>query len=139
MSDAFGNEKPQDLGASEDAGEAAPEAAPYEEIQAPRVLAGTLPDVEVNVRDLATPFEVQHRLEGARWLSKGLLIIFGATLLLNLFIPLVFLLVTRSADTSAGLLRAYIDFLKETSAFSSTVFGPLLAFVLGYYFNSKRN
>jgi len=115
------------------------EPVPPEEIQAPRVLARKLPDVEVNVGELAVPFEVHHRLQGARWLSKGLLIIFGVALVFNLVVPVVFLLATGSTETSAGLLRAYAEFLKETSAFSSTVFGPLLAFVLGYYFNSKRN
>jgi polyferredoxin len=43
------------------------------------------------------------------------------------------------ADAEALLTKAAMPILKEAGTFLSSVFGPLLAFVLGYYFGERKS
>jgi len=45
----------------------------------------------------------------------------------------------RPPDDAKSLLASAAPMLKETGTFLSSVFGPLLAFVLGYYFGEKKS
>lgn len=61
--------------------------------------------------------------------TLGLLIVLGFTLLIWL----------RWAPDKADLIfsKAVIPFTEKIATFATTVFGPLLAFILGYYFGEK--
>jgi hypothetical protein len=68
-----------------------------------------------------------------------LLIIFGVTIIVILIIFAIFIF--KNGGTSAEVkeyTNALITLLEGISKFSSAVFTPLLAFVLGYYFGTTR-
>jgi hypothetical protein len=45
-----------------------------------------------------------------------------------------------NADLTVKLLKeAILPFIEEVAKFAATVFSPLLAFILGYYFGSGKN
>jgi hypothetical protein len=73
----------------------------------------------------------------AKWIGKGLLIIFGASIFLILSIFLIIVLI--NCTEQANLLNdSLIKLLEGLAKFSSAVFTPLLAFVLGYYFGTGK-
>jgi hypothetical protein len=50
----------------------------------------------------------------------------------------LYLVLRRTPADAKVLLEAATPILKEAGSFLSSVFGPLLAFVLGYYFGEKK-
>jgi hypothetical protein len=50
----------------------------------------------------------------------------------------IYLILRRSPEDAKSLLASAAPMLKEAGTFLSSVFGPLLAFVLGYYFGEKK-
>jgi hypothetical protein len=85
----------------------------------------------------------RERERGANWVAKGLVIIFAGTIASCLIGG--FVIISRHPPPSAGagpgeniVGQAVLPFLQGVGTFASTVFGPLLAFVLGYYFGEKR-
>lgn len=50
----------------------------------------------------------------------------------------IYLILRRNPDDAKSLLTSAAPMLKEAGSFLSSVFGPLLAFVLGYYFGEKK-
>ncbi|MBB4635631.1 hypothetical protein [Longimicrobium terrae] len=76
----------------------------------------------------------QERSQNASWLSKSLIGIFGGSLAFNLLVLGFFVFFRAEApDTDS-----YVTLLKEVATFHSTVFAPLLAFILGYYFSEGK-
>jgi MFS family permease len=61
---------------------------------------------------------------------------FSAILIL---VGLYAILSHHSPDAEALLVKAGVPALKEVGTFLSSVFGPLLAFVLGYYFGERKS
>jgi hypothetical protein len=102
---------------------------------------------EIRVDTVPPPTEfyksVQHvREQGARWVSRAIVIIFGLATLVALLGGLVIIWVHPPAiagsDAKSNLISdAVLPLLQGVSTFASTIFGPLLAFVLGYYFGEK--
>jgi hypothetical protein len=83
---------------------------------------------------------VPHKEASARWVAKGIVIIFGMSLGIVL-IGGLFLIQLRSAgmtDPKALVADAITPLLEKAATFATTVFGPLLAFVLGYYFGERE-
>ncbi len=104
--------------------------------------------VDVTAKELASdwlkppvqvPFEQTRKvLEGAELVSKGLLWIFGVAVLLALLMPLIFLIAAGGDVQQATVWsQEYAKLLKEIGGFGATLFGPLLAFVLGFYFKDR--
>jgi hypothetical protein len=56
-----------------------------------------------------------------------------------ILVGLYLILSHHSPDAEALLVKAGVPALKEVGTFLSSVFGPLLAFVLGYYFGEKKS
>lgn len=105
-------------------------------------LLGDIDSTDVTIGSLSLPWvrfdPVEHKARGADWLSKALLWAFAGSVAVNLIVPLVLVATMRSVTEATPFLEAYVKLLKETSTFVSTVYGPLLAFVLGYYFSDKK-
>ena len=79
----------------------------------------------------------KEKAESARSIAKGILIIFGVSLLVILVYAAIvtITLVSSAGDNSPELfLELFTSMIDATAGFASTVFGPLLAFILGYYF-----
>jgi len=49
----------------------------------------------------------------------------------------VFFSMDKPENTKLLITAAVIPFLEKVGTFLTTVFGPLLAFILGYYFGQK--
>ena len=80
---------------------------------------------------------------GAAWVAKGLVLIFGGMILACLVGGFTLIGLhppasggSDSKDTIVSL--ALLPLFQGIGTFASTVFGPLLAFVLGYYFGEKK-
>jgi hypothetical protein len=71
-------------------------------------------------------------------IAFALIGMFGATLLGTLAAG-IWLLATRQANEAEVIItRILVPYLQAVGNFASTLFGPLLAFILGYYFATRR-
>ncbi len=87
------------------------------------------------------------KAEGATWVSKAILYIFGGTVALVLLSGFTVIIVgvnlrgslsgTDALNPQTLVKEAILPFTQGVATFASTVFGPLLAFILGYYFAEK--
>lgn len=75
--------------------------------------------------------------DSARRVAFSLVIIFGATIGFVL-LGVAILFVCAGADDAGKYLAAARPVLDDLSNFLTAVFGPLLGFVLGYYFSEKQ-
>jgi hypothetical protein len=99
----------------------------------------TVPKAEAFYRKSPT-FEKE---KGASWVARALVCIFGGALLICLVGGLVVIAVHPPANGAAGSKEniigvAVLPLLEGVGIFASTVFSPLLAFILGYYFGEKK-
>jgi hypothetical protein len=83
------------------------------------------------------------REEGASWVAKGLVYIFGGAVFVCAVGGLLLVGLHPPMTNSAGgkenvVVDAVLPLLQGVGSFAVTVFGPLLAFVLGYYFGEKK-
>jgi hypothetical protein len=71
--------------------------------------------------------------------ALSIVAIFGVTLCLLIFGGFTLLIWLRWAPDKAGPIfsQAVIPYIEKLGTFATTVFGPLLAFILGYYFGEK--
>jgi hypothetical protein len=112
---------------------------PIEVVVPPDPVSVDVPISAPFVGPVAVPFSPEQQvLEGAEIVSKGLLRIFAIAILLTLLTPLLLLAISGgNLELATRWMDAYAKLLKEVSGFSVTVFGPLLAFVLGFYFKDR--
>lgn len=80
----------------------------------------------------------QIKESGARQLATALVWIFGLSINLVLFGAILIVAITRDPQEAEVYSATLSSLLDELGAFSSAVFAPLLAFVLGYYFGEKQ-
>jgi hypothetical protein len=83
---------------------------------------------------------VPHKEVAASWVAKGIVIIFGISLgivLIGGFVLIAFRC-SSPADPKALVSDSIIPLIEKAATFATTVFGPLLAFVLGYYFAERQ-
>ena len=85
-----------------------------------------------------TPFnEAKERATGAREVARVLLITFAATIGAT-FIIIALIYFRSSTPAQANeFVKAFVDVVPVMENFVTKIFGPLLAFVLGYYFGEK--
>jgi hypothetical protein len=81
------------------------------------------------------PFKERY----ARGIANYIVGIFGLALILLMIFGFVLLIWLRWAPDKADIIfnKAVIPFIEKVGTFATTVFGPLLAFILGYYFGEK--
>src|SRR5882762_3108924 len=78
--------------------------------------------------------------EKAAWLLGTILVAtFGASCIFIIWegFRVVFFSMDQPEHTKILMTTAVIPFLEKVGTFLTTVFGPLLAFILGYYFGQK--
>ena len=86
-----------------------------------------------------TPFDPEkHKATSATTVARVILATFAATIVLPVIASLTIFVMAKSADDAKRFTDILVALLESVSKFSTTVFGPLLAFILGYYF-SQRN
>jgi hypothetical protein len=101
-------------------------------------------DIVLTERDFETfakkVFKKPPRIKetAAKNIGLLLLIIFGATIFLILIIFAIFIFKVSATAQIKEYTNALITLLDGISKFSSAVFTPLLAFVLGYYFGTTK-
>jgi hypothetical protein len=101
----------------------------------------------VNVQDLPSEDRLTKNFSkevAAEKVAGKIIVIFGGTILGVLFLDFVTIWVLlRSYGCEAEKLgevvtKGIVPLITATSTLGSTVFAPLLAFVLGYYFSEKK-
>ena len=84
-----------------------------------------------------------HRERSAREIAHHLVTTFRYSLWGALAAGCIVCLIGAIAEGRWGMgpivKEAVVPFLQAVGTFATTVFGPLLAFILGYYFGEKRN
>jgi len=95
---------------------------------------GNKPDIEVVP---LTRERVAHRIADSvvrvfRWAVLGMLAMNSVLLLV-----LAFLFKDKPEQMETVISKGIVPLMTATGTFASTVFGPLLAFVLGYYFRQE--
>jgi len=84
-----------------------------------------------------------HRERSAREIAHHLVTTFRYSLWGALAAGCAVCLIGAVTDRNWGIglivKDAVVPFLQAVGTFATTVFGPLLAFILGYYFGEKRN
>jgi hypothetical protein len=84
------------------------------------------------------PFDpVKEKATGAREVARVLVFTFAATIAAT-FLTIALIYVRSSTPAQANeFVKAFVDVIPVMENFVAKVFGPLLAFVLGYYFGEK--
>jgi hypothetical protein len=84
--------------------------------------------------------DIPHKEMQAAWVAKAIVAIFGSSMVLSIILGFVLAFWLRWHPDKAHVIftQAIIPFMEKIATFSATVFGPLLAFVLGYYFGEKQ-
>jgi hypothetical protein len=109
--------------------------------------SGPIPEIFVNLPEGASLEDykppsapIPHKERAASWVAISIVSTFAATLGIILIGGLM--LISRRSGAIAdpkGLVNdAIVPLLEKAATFSTTVFGPLLAFVLGYYFGERQ-
>jgi len=87
---------------------------------------------------LASRLTLDQETQTKNYLAYWIVAIFAMTLLLLIAGGVLIVLLRPLAESEQALLKTFVPFLQAVGNFMSTLFGPLLGFVLGYYFaNSK--
>lgn len=83
---------------------------------------------------------IPHKEVAASWVAKGIVIIFGISLGMVLVGGFVLIACRASSQSDPKVLvsDSIIPLIEKAATFATTVFGPLLAFVLGYYFGERQ-
>ena len=86
---------------------------------------------------LTEPFKKEMT---ARRIGTMLIVIFGITVALLIWegFRVIFYSMDKPENTKILVSEAVIPFLEKVATFLTTVFSPLLAFILGYYFGQKQ-
>ncbi|HEX4007667.1 MAG TPA: hypothetical protein VHX60_15945 [Acidobacteriaceae bacterium] len=101
-------------------------------------------DIDVDLtRDSGYQIPVESipsRESVARWVAQAILITYGAAVSLLIVLGFVVIIWLRWAPDKAQAIftGALIPYVEKVGTFATTVFGPLLAFILGYYFGEKK-
>jgi hypothetical protein len=76
----------------------------------------------------------------AKWIAQLIVVLSAVCLLIILILGfiLIFLLKREPATAKQLIQESVIPLLEKSATFFTTVFGPLLAFILGYYFGQRQ-
>lgn len=80
----------------------------------------------------------KHRAESAKWVARTIVGSFAGSIALVLIAIAVIVAVTRNPDDAKRFTDTLVAILESLGKFLTAVFGPLLAFILGYYFSEKQ-
>lgn len=104
----------------------------------------TLPGV-IQSNPAPAEFYQQTKERSAAWVAQALVCIFGGVLAVSLVCGFLIIAYHPPPPLSGGTSTTetivsleVIPLLQAIGTFASTVFGPLLAFVLGYYFGERK-
>jgi hypothetical protein len=102
------------------------------------------PDEIREITDIRTAVKTKElpKEETARTVAHSLLLTFRVSLWGTLLLGFTTIIVDHwSGKGQAGVLikDSVVPMLTSAGTFGSTLFGPLLAFVLGYYFGERKN
>ncbi len=101
----------------------------------PRELRATVEDPPVAPTD---PFDEQKlKATGAREVARVLVFTFAGTIAATFFTVALIYFLSASPAQAKDFVAAFTGIIPVMENFVTKIFGPLLAFVLGYYFGEK--
>ena len=80
----------------------------------------------------------KHRAESATWVARTIVLSFSGSIALVLIAIAVIVAVTSNPEDAKRFTDTLVAILESLGKFLTAVFGPLLAFILGYYFSEKQ-
>ena len=98
-------------------------------------------DFTIDIQEpITTGLKVEYRPKErtAAWIGISLISTFAGSIFLILAIFALLVFNSEGFKDPKSAIDAFIALLEGMAKFFSTVFGPLLAFVLGYYFGTGR-
>jgi uncharacterized PurR-regulated membrane protein YhhQ (DUF165 family) len=104
--------------------------------------SGSNDPIAVSVGPVAFPAtapfnEAKERATGAREVARVLVFTFTATIGATFLIIALIYFRSSSPAEANEFVKAFVDVVPVMENFVTKIFGPLLAFVLGYYFGEK--
>lgn len=85
------------------------------------------------------PFDPEKlKAESAKWVATVIVGSFAGSIALVLIAIAIIVAVTKNPDDAKRFTDTLVAILESLGKFLTAVFGPLLAFVLGYYFSEKQ-
>jgi hypothetical protein len=102
-------------------------------------------EVDVTVDTLAGPVKTKDpsreilKESGARMVAYVLVGTFSGAILITIFISLAIIARTGSSEHAKLFTDTVVPLFEGLNKFISPIFGPLLAFVLGYYFSKEQS
>ncbi len=83
---------------------------------------------------------VPAKEKGARWIATVIVFTFAGSIGLTIILGFSLLFCLRWAPDKVEPIftKGVIPFMEKVGTFATTVYGPLLAFILGYYFGEKN-
>jgi len=122
---------------SENAADAVTHLSKSQDIAVPDVDVGKVLTIEPRSIGTVRRLTIEEKRENsASWVASLITITFMASALMLL--AGIYSVTLRKPEEAKALLDAALPAVKEAGSFLSTVFGPLLAFILGYYFSEKN-
>jgi hypothetical protein len=104
--------------------------------------SGANDPVPVSVGPVAFPAtapfnEAKERATGAREVARVLVFTFAGTIGATFIIVALIYFRSSTPAQASEFVKAFVDVVPVMENFVTKIFGPLLAFVLGYYFGEK--
>ena len=94
---------------------------------------------ESDLNTLAARMQVDPKTKATNHIAGWIVAIFGVTVMLILIGGILICVVKSPAESEQVINKAFLPFLQALGNFTSTTFGPLLAFILGFYFRQQKD
>jgi hypothetical protein len=87
---------------------------------------------------LAARMQIAYKHKITHHVAGWIVAIFAVTLTTVIVSGMAICLIKSAAEATETITKAFLPFLQGVGSFASTLFGPLLAFILGYYFRQQN-
>lgn len=93
---------------------------------------------DLDLDTLAARMRVDPKVKATNHIAFWIVAIFGVTVILVLLGGILICTLKSAAECEQVITKAFLPFIQALANFTSTTFGPLLAFILGYYFRQQK-
>jgi uncharacterized protein with PQ loop repeat len=93
---------------------------------------------DVDLDTLAARMRVDPKSKATNYIAFWIVAIFGAAVILVLLGGILICILKSPGESEQVITKAFLPFLQALANFISVSFGPLLAFILVYYFRPNK-
>jgi hypothetical protein len=88
---------------------------------------------------LAARMQIEYKHRATHHVAGWIVAIFAVTLAMVMIGGIAICVTKTATEAIETITKAFLPFLQGVGNFASTLFGPLLAFILGYYFRQQSD